>query len=147
MRVWRDSDRQRSKLLLYGANTTLGWRILRTIYPREGERGVERGTMRMVYDEINGHLLGYQVLGASEQRGDQDLPSMPSAASISFNEMQINAGTAFEKGKSQTAGLPEHRRAERHIPEDRVERVQQKVRMFERRIGPAKGDVLRVWPK
>jgi hypothetical protein len=146
MRVWRDSGRQNSKLLLYGANTTLGWRILRTIYPREGERGVERGTMREVYDQINGHLIGYQVLGASQQRGDQDLPSTPSAASISFSEMQINAGTAFEKGKSHTAGLPEHRRTERHIPEDRIERVQRKVSVFAR-VGAAKGDILRAWPK
>lgn len=147
MRVWRDSGRQNSKLLLYGANTTLGWRILRTIYPREGERGVERGTMREVHDSITGHLLGYQVLGANEQRGDQDLASQPSTAAISRSEMEINAFARFEDGKSHTAGLSEDRRAARRVPEDRVERVQQKVLMFERRIGPAKGDVLRVWPR
>jgi hypothetical protein len=143
MRVWRDTGRQHSKLLLYGANTTLGWRILRTIYPREGERGVERGTMREVYDEITGHLLGYQVLGAGELRGDQDLPSLTSTAAISQREMQINAG---ELGRSHTAGLREQDRIERRVPEDRVERVQRKVFVFPH-VGAAKGDILRVWPR
>lgn len=143
MRVWRDTGRQMSKLLLYSGNTTLGWRILRKVYPHEGQRGVERGIMREVYDSINGNLLGYQVIASADRRGDQDLPSLASTASISQREMQINAG---EMGKSRTVGLREADRVALPVPEDRIERVQQKVLVFSR-IGPKVGDILRVWPK
>lgn len=154
-RVWR-SENANSQLLLYAATTALGWRVMRTIHRREGERGVERGTMREVHDSITGKLLGYQVLSVAELAGDRDLPSLASSASITSREMRLNAG---EMGASRTAGLPEAKRLERaekrdeetgkplHLPpEDEIERARCKVLVFPR-IGSAVGDILRVWPR
>lgn len=141
MRVWRDSAV--SRLLVYGANTTLGWRVIRTISFEKGERGIEQGKFRRVNDEITGKHLGYQFISSAEQHGDKDLPSLPSAATISQREMQINAG---EIGRSRTAGLREQDRELLRVPEDRVERVQAKIRVY-LQVGPEKGAILLAWPK
>lgn len=143
-------------VLLFGANTTLGWRVSRRISRLEGERGVERGAFREVLDETSGALIGYQMIAEAEMAGDRDLPSLQSAASISDREMRMNAG---ELGPSRTAGLPEAKRLERaerrdeqtgqhlHLaPEDEIERAQMKVRVFPK-LGAARGDILRVWPR
>ena len=131
-------------LYLYHVNTTLGWRILRRMRFAEGEKKVAQGTMRRVLDGMGNHL-GYQFVGPGESRGDVDMPSLHSSASISLQEMKINA-----EGRSATAGLPVHMRDERvaagRTPEDRVERIQRKVQVFPL-IGAAKGDILRVWPR
>jgi hypothetical protein len=142
MRVWRDA-RTTNQLMLYGWNTTLGWRIVRSIHPREGRLGVECGRMREVREQFTNKLLGYQILGASEQRGDVDLPSLSSSASISLREMQLNSG---EAGSSRTRGLSEDRRLMRKVPEDAVERAERKIQVFPF-VGAAKGDILRAWPK
>lgn len=141
VRVWRSGAPKR--LLLFSDNTTLGWRVLRTITREEGERRVGRGVMRQVLDPMTRNLIGYQILGESERRGDQDLTSFATTASISLREMQINAG---EHGRSRTAGLREPERALRDEPEDEVERIQRKVMVFPH-VGAAQGDILRVWPK
>lgn len=137
---------QRKRFLCYSANTTLGWRVVRMESFEKGERMVELGSWRRVHDAINGNHIGYQPLSAESQRGDRDLQSQASSSSISAGEMMINAFTGFEDGRSRTAHLCEKDRAARHVPEDRVERVQCKVLVFPH-VGPAKGDILRVWPK
>lgn len=139
------------RLMLYGAHTTLGWRIVRSIQFEEGERRVACGAFRRVHDSVTGKLLGYQVVGTAEARGDRDLPSMASPAAISAREMQANAG---ELGRSRTRGLAEEDRLSRRdqkngrlLPaEDFVERTVAKIRVFPL-IGAARGDILRAWPR
>ena len=132
------------KMLLFGATTTLGWRVVRMVSFAEGEKRAGRGSVRRVYDEVTNEHIGYQLVSSHEQRGDRDLRSQPSTASISMREMQLNAE------RSRTVGLTEERRMERVAlglaPEDLVERVQCKVRVFPH-IGAAKRDILRVWPR
>lgn len=138
---------------LFRAQTTLGWSVARNISDADGRRGVASGSMREVFDEITHLCIGYQMLAVSEQRGDQDLPSVTSTASISRFEMEVNAGLL---GRSRTAGLTEAQRLERAAqrdersgeyltPEDVVERVQAKVLIFPH-IGAERGDILRVLP-
>ena len=146
-RVWR-AGREAKMVYLYGASSTLGWRIVRRIPPHEGERGVESGRMRHLYDTLTGKLLGYQLISNAERRGDRDLPSMASAASISVREMQANAG---ELGASRTARLAEDDRVSRRdlnghlLPaEDFVERSRAKVAVFPL-VGSKRGDIVRAW--
>ncbi|MFZ0663466.1 MAG: hypothetical protein WAM66_12290 [Acidobacteriaceae bacterium] len=128
---------------LYHTDTTLGWRILRHVAYREGEKKVARGLMRRVLDAAGNHI-GYQPVTSAAARMDLDVPSQPSPASISAGEMRINA-----EEESATAGMAGHRRDERmaagRAPEDRVERVIRKVQVYAH-VGAAKGDILRVWP-
>jgi hypothetical protein len=119
--------RSRKTLMLYGANTTLGWRVVRMISPEEGERREATGSYRRVYDGMTNALLGFQIVGVEIQRGDEDLPTRRSSHSISSGENRTNAGL---DGKSHTFGLAEDLRLERKVPEDHVERVQEKVRVY-----------------
>jgi hypothetical protein len=136
-------------LYLYHQNTTLGWRILRRVRFADGEKKVAQGTMRRVLDAIGNHI-GYQFVGPGESRGDVEIPSQRSSASISRSEMEINAAQVFEKDRSRTLGLPDRVRDERaakgRVSEDRAERVQRKVQVFPH-IGAGKRDILRVWPR
>lgn len=152
MRVWRDTNASQ-RTLLYGPNTTLGWRVIRAIDAREGERGVEQGKFREVYDSVTNIRIGFQLVSTSEQRGDLDLPSLPSSATISPREMRVNAGLC---GRSRTAGLSEEKRLERaaardpktgeyRTPEDEVERIQRKVAVYPL-VGPKRGAILLAWP-
>lgn len=131
-------------LYLFHTDTALGWRIMHRITFRRGEAKVARGVMRRVIDEAGNHI-GYQPLAVTAVHGDRDIPSQHSAASISLQEMKVNA-----EGVSRTVGLPALQRDERvaagRAPEDRVERVQRKVQVYPH-IGAAKGDILRVWPR
>jgi hypothetical protein len=111
---------------------------------------VQAGRFRHVHEEITGKLIGYQIVGTAEQRGDQDIPSQASCASISSREMDANAGLM---GRSRTEGRSEDQRVRRDphtshlLPmEDFVERTQAKVRVFAH-VGAAKGDILLAWPK
>jgi hypothetical protein len=116
----------RKTLFLYGSNVNLGWRVVRMISLDEGLRREARGTYRRVYDGMTNALLGFQLV--ETVRGDQDaIRSQHTPAAISAAEMQTNAGL---DGKSLTAGLPEDLRLERKVPEDHVERVQEKVRVY-----------------
>jgi hypothetical protein len=153
MRIWRDTN-QNQRLLLYFPNTTLGWRVIRTIERREGQRGVERGAFRELIDDNTGNLIGFQLISSSEQRGDLDFPSLPSSAAISTREMRVNAGLC---GRSRTAGLTEEQRlelaaardpetGEYRTPEDEIERIQRKVEFYPF-VGATQGDILRVWPR
>jgi hypothetical protein len=149
MRVWRDTM-SNQQLFLYGVNISLGWRIVRTIHRLEGERGVSSGKFREVHEEVTGKLLGYQIIGTVEQRGDQDIPSLASSAAISPREMDANAGLL---GRSKTEGRSEDARIRRDphtshlLPmEDFIERAAAKVRVFPR-VGAARGDILLAWPK
>ena len=69
---------------------------------------------------------------------------MPSTAGIADWEMELNLA------RSRTRGLRELDRMKRiadgEAPEDEVERVQAKVRVYAV-VGAARGDILRAWPR
>lgn len=110
-----------------------------------GERHVERGTFRRVYDELGKHI-GYQPVKISP--ADFDVRSQPSTPAISEEETASNAGL---DGRSKTASLDELAREKRIAngldPEDFIERAIEKVRCWTR-PAPGKGDrAVRVYPK
>jgi hypothetical protein len=88
------------------------------------------------------------VLGAEMRKVDTDVRSIPSTAGISgpnpathrVGEMELNCE------RSRTERMREDVRRQQPVPEDRVERIHAKVRVYAR-IGPARGDILRVWPR
>jgi hypothetical protein len=116
--------------LLFPARTTLGWRVIRRVSFCEGETRVRTGDWRRVLDSVSRDHVGYQVCAPEMSRGDYEIPSAFSPASITAREAQINAGLM---GESRTARLSEDKRAERRVMEDRVERVRAKVVEFGRR--------------
>lgn len=134
---------------MYSSNYTLGWSVVGRTSFESGERQVQRGVWRRVNDAMGNHI-GYQPIATTEMRGDADLPSIRTAASITLTEMEANAGQAFCKGQSRTLGLPERLRDERAAagrqPEDLLERTRRKIEVFAR-VGARKGDILRVWPR
>lgn len=129
---------------LYGVEKVPGVRIIRKVSLAEGLKHEARGAWRRKYDPITGTLIGFELLSTAEQRGDRDLRSLPSSATISRREMELNVE------RSRTAGLNEERRLERAanhgLPEDQVERVQCKVKIYSY-IKSKRGDILRVWPR
>jgi hypothetical protein len=130
------------KLLVFGAYTTLGWRVVRHCTRARGESMVEQGEWRRVYSQESGDLLGYQLVGPDRStKGDYDLLSTHAPAAISVSEMQVNAGC---HGRSRTWGMSEDRRLERRDPEDAIERTMAKVAVWPF-VGPRKGDVVRAW--
>lgn len=121
-----------------------GFRVIRMETSENAERLVLREVLRPVFDQVTGALLGYRVDGAEAQKVDADVKSIRSTITISPAEMELNCQ------RSRTYGLREEQRREREAnglePEDRVERVRAKVRVYAR-IGSGKGDILRVWPR
>lgn len=134
---------------LYGANSALGWSIVSRVSFAKGESKVAAGLWRRVNDEMGNHV-GYQMLGAAAMRVDIDLPSRPQPVTITAQQSEDNAYALFADGRSRTAGMTEERRMERVArkldPEDAMERLQAKIAVYAR-IGSAKGDILRVWPR
>lgn len=116
--------------LLFPARTVLGWRVIRRVSFREGETRVGVGEWRRVLDGTTHEHIGYQICTPEMSRGDYELPTIFSPASISVREMQVNAGLF---GRSRTEGLSEDRRLARRNPEDRVERAHAKVVEFGKR--------------
>ena len=114
----------RKSFFLYHSETTLGWRVIRMVEFARGDREVARGNWRPVDDPVTGQQIGFQVLSASTARGDHDVPSMHTAAAITAREMVMNCE------RSRTFGLSEDQRAELRFPEDRIERVQMKIRAW-----------------
>jgi hypothetical protein len=133
----------RKRFYLYPSETSLGWRMIRMVSAVEGDSKVNAGEWRRVLDPISHLHIGYQLCAPEMSRGDYEMPSMFSPAAISAAEMQVNAGL---HGGSRTAHLSEDRRLERRVVEDRVERTRAKVLVWPR-VGPARGDILRVWPQ
>jgi hypothetical protein len=145
-------SRPSEKFLVFAACTTLGWQVVRRLTFAKGEAMANAGVYARVYDEVTGLQIGYQI--AKEPATDKDIPSQPTQAVISISELEANAGV---RGRSRTAGLPEHKRLERAkrtsrktgkllLPEDAIERATAKVRVYPM-VGPARGDILRAWPK
>ena len=130
---------------LYPSETILGWRVIRKVSFAEGDLKVTLGAWREVYDEFYNHV-GYQIGGGANS---VVMPSRPSPSGIVRREMEINA-----LGVSRTARLNEDRRMSRvhHEtgkalpPEDAVERIQAKVRVWPN-VDAAAKDILRVWPR
>lgn len=137
----------RKRYMLFPADTSRGWRVVRMVSLAQGLRKVDDGVWREERDPVSCELIGFRILGAAAAAGDREVKSLASSASITSREMQINAGCM---GRSQTAWLDEiarqERAAARRLPEDRVERVQAKVAVYAA-IGSKRGDILRVWPK
>jgi hypothetical protein len=110
----------------------------------QAEMFERREIWRREYDTVSGSMIGFRVVGVEVNKKDGDLRTMQSSATITAAEMDLNLE------RSRTHGLREPDREARIKygldPEDRVERVKAKVRVFAV-ITPAKGDILRVWPK
>lgn len=150
---YRPRDRASSKKFhVYAAETILGWRVVQKASGSRGDEMVARGLWREVCNEQYEHI-GYQVLVPGMSK-DVIMPSQPSSTGIARHEMEVNAGACMSGGGSKTAGLQEDKRISRkHLrsgkvlpPEDVVERIQAKVRVWPD-VTAAKHDVLRVWPK
>lgn len=136
---------------LYHTDSVLGWRVIRRISCQDAEKKVELGVMRRVLDGAGNHI-GYQPVAPAAARMDMDVPSQPSPVTIMRGQMEMNA-----VGRSRTMGMSEAKRLERAASidpntgkhrdaEDRIERVQRKVQVYAR-VGAAKGDILRAWPR
>lgn len=121
-----------------------GFRVIDRISREEAELRVRMEVLAPVFDQLNGTHLGYRIAGADLNQVDADLQSIHTPAAISRREMELNLE------RSRTRGLSEGRRLERlkngELPEDQIERVQAKVRVYAA-IGSGKGDILRVWPR
>jgi len=130
----------RKQFFVYHSENVLGWRMIRMTDMARGDAQVMAGNWRRVYETLTGMLIGFQVVQASTARGEYDMPSIPTPAAMSAREMELNCA------RSRTAGLSEDQRAELRFPEDKIERVQAKVRVYAQ-IGAARGDILRVWPR
>lgn len=116
-------------------------RVVRMLTREDGELMVLGGKARRRYDDYSGELIGYTLgLAGRNERGDYDVRSLASSASISAREMDENLMP------SRTRGMSEDRRMLEKQPEDRVERVQAKVRVYAI-VGAAPGDILRAWPR
>src|SRR5579872_3073882 len=89
----------RKMFMVFHTETTLGWRVIRMVNLAKGRAKVRAGEWRETLDPNTGELIGFQPITSEELRGDRDLPSLASAASISVSEMQANAG---EMGRSRT---------------------------------------------
>lgn len=110
---------------LYGAERAAGCRVIRSVSLAVAVRKVEKGVWR--WATADGETVA-QIVGSGETRGDRDVPTMRSSASISASEMElIAAAQTFPGDRSRTYGLSEDRRQERVAaglpPEDRAERV------------------------
>lgn len=120
-----------------------GDRIIRRTDRETAEIFEAMGVWRPEYCTETGALKGYRLVGAEARRGDADVRTMKSTTGISAAEMQLNVA------RSRTARLREMERLtlqkDGKQPEDRVERVQAKVRVWAQ-IGPERGDIVRVWP-
>lgn len=129
---------------LFPAYSTDHWRVICKVSLAQAVAHEARGAWKRVFDPVSAELIGFQLVAPDEKRVDADVRSIHTTAAISCAEMERNTEL------SRTAGLPETYRLERmaqhRAPEDAVERVQAKVRVYAV-LGAAKGDILRVWPK
>jgi hypothetical protein len=121
-----------------------GREIIRRTTLEEAETFEKREIWRREYDVRSGALIGFRVDGVDVNKIDGDLRSMASRTTISAHDMELNVQ------RSRTFGLREEDRLARvkrgQMPEDEVERVKAKVRVYAV-ISPAKGDILRVFPR
>ncbi|HKD60526.1 MAG TPA: hypothetical protein VKB47_08700 [Terracidiphilus sp.] len=105
------------------------------------------GAWRPDFCQITGRLLGYRIVGIELRRVDMDLRSMHTTAALTKSDIETVAGC---RGRSHTIGLREDDRAARikngRPPEDRIERRIATFRVY-KKVGAAKGDILRAWPK
>jgi len=154
------ADSPVSTLLLFSADISQGWRIVRRVSLDKGKRSVIEGRWREVTDDLGNHL-GYQIISTNSV--DSEMPTRQTPATISASEMTLYAGQAFSRGRSRTAGMTEDQRLSRAKlpngrqlpPEDTIERLVGKVNAY---TAPAsrvnlKGDpvygdkAVRVYPK
>lgn len=120
--------------LLFAAETTLGWRVVRRVSGAQGEEMLARGQWRDVYDASGNHI-GYQVIAS--YKTDLEILSGSSSCSITAREIELNAGL---RGRSRTAGMSEEQRISRRAPrtgsplppEDAIERAIAKVKEWPR---------------
>jgi hypothetical protein len=124
-----------------------GFRVMTRVSLMHAELCERMGAWRREYDTGTGDLLGFRVIGPEARKGDVEIRSVQTTATISKAEIEMNIGMA---GRSKTYGLCEMDRLERlkagELPEDRIERTIAKVRVWPM-VGAAKGDVVRAWPR
>ena len=127
--------------------------IQRTSFER-GERLVDGGVYSRVYDEHTGEHRAYQIASSRLESGPGSSLLQASQATIKAGEIQKFAGL---RGRSHTAGMPEHKRLEREkrvnihtgkylLAEDDLERIAAKVCVW-KTVGAKKRGILRAWPQ
>ena len=138
------------------ATVRKGERGFLPVFPGEGRKVIRRttqvaaeayealGLWRREYDTQTGELQGYRLVRAEIEKVDGNLKSIKTQAGISMKEMELNLC------RSQTRGLREIDRLQLikdgEAPEDEVERIQAKVRVYPF-VGAAKGGILQAWPR
>jgi hypothetical protein len=153
------------KFILFAANTTLGWSVIRRVTFRFGEAKVAARKWRQIQDQFGTHI-GYQPLVCvmPVPKAKEDLRDKLPPTQLKAKDARLIAGLS---GKSKTAGLSEGRRLKRHAkydvdkilaPEDAIERAQEKVKQWpfpasridkgKKKSAPVFGDrATRVYPK
>jgi hypothetical protein len=135
------SQRNLNKLPIFAAGTS--GRIVGWWKPAKAARWEALGLARREYDATTGKLIGYRELSGAELKNESLQPLMEMPALMDADQMELNLG------RSATRGLSEQRRVDRvgvtGCLEDRIERVQAKVRVYQN-VGAARGDILRAWP-
>jgi hypothetical protein len=101
------------------------------------------GAWRREYDLVTGAMAGFRIVG-DERENDANLRSIHTTAGISAREMELNCCRSNTRGLRELDRLKLIKAGE--APEDEVERVQAKVRVYAM-VGPAQGDILRAWPR
>jgi hypothetical protein len=124
-----------------------GFRVLWFVTIEHAEQKEQLGIWRPEYDSVTGCFLGMRIVGGVERKVDADLRSTPMPAALTRAEMETVAGC---RGRSHTIGRREQQRLEEIArgcsPEDRIERTLAKFRVYDK-VGAAKGDILKAWPK
>jgi hypothetical protein len=126
------------------------------VFPGEGRRVIDRATIqqaeayelagiwRREYDTMTGKLVAFRLEGVDGWKMDGDLKTVRSSSTISHGEMELNLlrSRTFMLSEEQRLQLIKDGRA----PEDVIERAKAKIRVYVR-VGAAKGDILRAWPR
>ncbi len=123
---------------------SLGRKVIRRVTAVQAQPYLDSGAWRAERDESTGVLIRYCLVSVDRAKGDVALRTRPTCAAISRREMELNLG------RSRTAGMSGDAReklaASGRAPEDDVERVQAKVRVWPH-VSGGPGDILRVWPR
>ena len=130
--------------LLWGADTSRGWRVVGRVSYADAVRKVEQGKWKERYCDVSCELMGFQVISRAMSRGDRDIRASDNhSAAICAKEMNAYVGC---RGDSRTGRMSEDERAGERTPEDFIERTERKVFVFPL-VGPAVGDIVRAWPR
>jgi hypothetical protein len=143
-------SKRKQGMMLFSPESAGACRVIRRVGMEESLEKEALGLWERVYDQHSGELMGFRLKDRRED--DSELKSQPTPAGIAPCEMELNAfaQAGFRDARSHTMRLSEVDRMSREksgrAPEDKAERTMAKVFVWPN-VGPAKGDILRAWPK